>query len=90
MIPRSYATTGHGLSQIGIPGHPQLTVKGQSMLGKVLGLVTAGVFVGAAAVEILGCLARSRAGKEPLPPQATDEDLEGAEEHGQTAPQAEG
>lgn len=90
MIPRSDATTGHGLLRIGISGHTQRIVKGQGMLGKVLGLVTAGAFVGAAVVEILGCFARSRAGKKPLPTQATDEDLAGAQEHDQTAPPAEG
>ncbi len=47
------------------------------MLGKLLGLVTAGIFVGAAAVEVLGYFTRHRAGKEPLPPQATDEGIEG-------------
>jgi hypothetical protein len=60
------------------------------MLGKVLGMVTAGVFVGAAAIEISGHLARDRAGKKPLPPEATHQDVEAAKEHGQTAPQAEG
>jgi len=60
------------------------------MLGKVLGLVTAGVFVGAAAVELSGLLARRRPDKETLPPQATDKDAENAKEHGQTASKAEG
>ncbi len=50
------------------------------MLGKVLGLVTAGVFVGAAAMELLGFFTRDRAdGKtdgEPVPPSTTDDDAE--------------
>lgn len=60
------------------------------MLGKVLGMVTAGVFIGAAAVEISGYLARDRAGKRPLPPQATDQDAGAAKTHGQAAPRVEG
>lgn len=60
------------------------------MLGKVLGLATAGVFIGAAVMEILGSMTRRRAGKEPFLPPATNEDLEGDKGHDQTAPQAEG
>ena len=59
------------------------------MLGKLLGLVTAGAFVGAAAVEVLGYLTRHRAGKEPLPPQATDDGIEDSETQSNPAPQAE-
>jgi hypothetical protein len=60
------------------------------MLGKVLGLVTAAVFVGAAVVEISGYLARDRARKNPLPPEARDQEIDASQEHDQTAPQAEG
>ncbi len=65
------------------------------MLGKVLGLVVAGVFIGAAVVEFSGLLSRRRSGKEVFPPQATDKDTEDADtedakEHSQTAFQAEG
>jgi hypothetical protein len=80
----------HSFTGIGFPGHPQLTAKGQRMLGKVLGLATAGVFIGAAVVEICGCVVRGPAGKEPSLPQATNEDFEGDKGHDQTAPQAEG
>ncbi len=57
------------------------------MLGKVLGLVTAGVFVGAVAAEVSGILGRDRVGKEPCSPDAMDQDVEAPEEHDQTAPQ---
>ncbi len=49
------------------------------MLGKVFVLVTAGAFVGAAAVEVFGFLIRRRADKEPLPPQAMYEGIAGSE-----------
>ena len=47
------------------------------MLGKLLGLVTAGVFVGAAIVEIAGFMKRKqRASDESLPPHKRDEAIE--------------
>ena len=60
------------------------------MLGKVLGVTAAGVFVGAAVFEVLRSLDGDRAGKDPLPLPATDRDAEAAKEHEQTAPCPEG
>jgi len=47
------------------------------MLGKLLGLVTAGIFVGAAVIEVLGYLTGHHDAREPLPPHSTDEGIEG-------------
>ncbi len=58
--------------------------KGYGMLGKVLGIVTAGVFVGAAVVEISGYMARRRADEKDdrkPPPEAVDHDEKKNKEH---------
>lgn len=58
--------------------------KGYGMLGKVLGVVSAGVFVGAAVVEISGYMARRRVGEKDdrkPPPEAVDHDVEENKEH---------
>ena len=60
------------------------------MLGKLLGMLTAAVFIGAAAVEISGYLTRDRTAKKPLPPEATDQDIEAAKEQDHPAPRADG
>jgi len=61
------------------------------MLFKLLGIITAGVFVGAAVLEISGYLARYRTGKrhEKTPPAAVDPGVEAAKGHNKTAPQNE-
>ena len=62
------------------------------MLFKVLGIITAGVFVGAAVIEISGYLARHRTGKghgQKTPPAAVDPGVEAAKGHNKTAPQNE-
>ena len=70
-----------------------LLLEGHRMVGKVLGIVTAGVFVGAAAVEISGYLRRRLTGKgraqEPQP-AAVDPGVERTKGHDETAPRAEG
>ncbi|MFC1596778.1 hypothetical protein ACFL5Q_02420 [Planctomycetota bacterium] len=60
------------------------------MLGKVLGLVTAGVFTGAAALELSGLLSRRRPDKETPERQATDKDAEDAKVDDETASEAQG
>lgn len=71
----------------------RVLLEGHRMLGKVLGIVTAGVFVGAAAVEISGYLSRRRTGKgrgqEPKP-AAVDPSVERTKGHDENAPRTEG
>jgi hypothetical protein len=62
------------------------------MLSKVLGIVMAGVFIGAAAVEILGYRARLLAGKihgRNTPPTAADPETDATELQDENAPRSE-
>ena len=59
------------------------------MLGKLLGLVTAGVFVGAVAIEVLGYMVRHPAAENRSPRGQRTRAAE-APRRNQAAPQAEG
>ena len=67
----------------------RMIAKVNAMLGKVLGIITAGVFFGAAAVEISGYLARDHSDKEQEgqpAPEAVDPDVSETKEHDKTSP----
>jgi len=60
------------------------------MLGKILGLVVAGVFIGAAVVEIVNLTRGERNGKKPLPGETPDEDSQPGQKCDLTSVQTQG
>jgi uncharacterized membrane protein len=62
------------------------------IVGKVLGIVIAGVFIGAAVMEISGYLARLRTGEKhgrKIPPAVVDPGDEATEKQDKNAPRTE-